>query len=122
MYPQSGSTVRSRVVLASRVRDWASAQRLAVPRSAARDPEAVLVGDRPAGVARLGPTEGHIEAPAVARAELAARRSSRHFHGHHGLSPLGGHHGLGLPHRPGTLTRPGDLTARRDPSTRRRGP
>ena len=53
------------------------AQRLAVPRSAARVEEAVLVGDRPAGIARLGPTEDHVEVPAVARAKLAARRSSR---------------------------------------------
>ena len=53
------------------------AQRLPVPRSAARVQEAVLVGDRPAGIARLGPAEDHVEVPAVARAELAARRSSR---------------------------------------------
>ena len=53
------------------------AQRLPVPRSAARVPEAVFVGDRPAGIARLGPTEDHVEVPAVPRAELAARRPSR---------------------------------------------
>ena len=53
------------------------AQRFPVPRSAAGVEEAVLVGDRPAGIARLVPTEDHVEVPAVLRAKLAARRSSR---------------------------------------------